>query len=71
LLPTNELAEGAELALPLFLGFVAHGLVIRFKLMKGLARPIDRGVMLRGRRLFGDNRRWARRRCWPSCPTAC
>jgi hypothetical protein len=54
----NELLAGALLMAPLFLGLIAHGLCIRFGLLHGLARPIDRGATIRGRRLFGDNKTW-------------
>lgn len=54
----SQWAEGALLATPLFFGLAAHGLCIRFRLLRGLARPIDRGAVLNGRRLFGDNKTW-------------
>jgi len=53
---SGEVAEGALLFLPLFLGFVLHGLCIRFGLLRGLTVPIDRGATLGGRRLFGDSK---------------
>ncbi len=49
---------GAVLFLPLFLGFVLHGLCIRFRIGRLLARPLDLGATLRGRRLLGDNKTW-------------
>lgn len=49
---------GAVLFLPLFLGFVVHGLCIRFGIGRRLARPLDLGLTLRGRRLLGDNKTW-------------
>jgi hypothetical protein len=51
-----ELVEGASLFLPLFLGFVAHGVCIRFGILRPLATPLDRGATWRGRRLLGDNK---------------
>lgn len=54
----RELVSGAILVAPLFAGLVAHGLCIRFGLLHGLARPLDRGATFRGRRLFGDNKTW-------------
>ena len=53
-----ELLSGAGLAAPLFLGLVTHGVCIRFGLLHGLARPLDRGATFRGKRLFGDNKTW-------------
>jgi hypothetical protein len=41
---------------PLFVGLVLHGFCIKFGWLRSLARPIDRGALLRGRRLFGDNK---------------
>ena len=38
----TELAEGALIIAPLFLGFIVHGLCIRFGALRGLARPIKR-----------------------------
>ena len=51
-----ELIEGASLFLPLFLGFVAHGVCIRFGVLRALATPLDHGATWRGRRLFGENK---------------
>ena len=44
--------------LPLLGAFVAHAPVLRFGLLSGLARPIDGGATVRGRRVFGDNKTW-------------
>ena len=41
---------------PLLVGLAVHGLCIKFGLLSWLARPIDAGVTLRGRRLFGANK---------------
>lgn len=41
---------------PLFLGLVFHGFCIRFGWLAVLARPVDRGAVFRGRRLFGPNK---------------
>ena len=38
----TELAEGALIIAPLFLGFIVHGLCIRLGALRGLARPIKR-----------------------------
>src|SRR6185369_11647711 len=53
---SEALRDGATLFAPLFLGMVAHGLCIRFGLLRGLAVPIDGGRRWRGKRLFGDNK---------------
>jgi hypothetical protein len=45
----NELAEGATLVAPLFIGVAIHGLCIRLGWLGGLASPISR-------RLFGVNK---------------
>lgn len=45
----TELAEGAVLIAPLFLGFILHGLCIRLGALRGLATPIER-------RWFGENK---------------
>jgi CDP-archaeol synthase len=55
---TREWLEGASLVAPLLGGALLHGLCIRFKLAGWLARPLDGGAQLRGRRLFGDNKTW-------------
>jgi CDP-2,3-bis-(O-geranylgeranyl)-sn-glycerol synthase len=54
----DEILAGAVLFLPVFLGFVLHGVCIRSGLGQVLARPLDRGATLRGRRLFGENKTW-------------
>jgi CDP-2,3-bis-(O-geranylgeranyl)-sn-glycerol synthase len=41
---------------PLLVGLAFHGLCIRFGWLSWLARPIDAGVKLRGRPLFGPNK---------------
>lgn len=46
---TNQLAEGAILVAPLFVGFAVHGLCIRLGVLRELAAPV-------GRRLFGENK---------------
>jgi hypothetical protein len=46
----------ASLFSPLFLGLILHGFCIRFGWLAGLARPVDRGSVFRGRRLFGPNK---------------
>lgn len=44
--------------LPLLGAALAHAPVLRFNLLRALARPIDGGAMFRGRRIFGDNKTW-------------
>ena len=46
---TSELVEGAILVVPLFMGFVVHGLCIRSGVLSELASPISRN-------LFGANK---------------
>jgi hypothetical protein len=41
---------------PLLLGLAFHGLCLKFGWLAWLGRPIDAGVTLRGKRLFGDNK---------------
>jgi hypothetical protein len=44
--------------LPVLGAPVAHAPVLRWDLLRGLARPIDGGARVRGRRVFGDNKTW-------------
>lgn len=37
-------------------GFAAHGLCIRFGLLRGLAAPVDCGATFNGIRIFGENK---------------
>lgn len=43
---------------PVLGAYLAHAPVLRFDLLPQLARPIDGGATLRGRRVFGDNKTW-------------
>jgi len=52
----SELLEGARLVSPLFVGFILHGICIRYGILRRLALPIDRGAHFRGRRVLGDNK---------------
>jgi CDP-2,3-bis-(O-geranylgeranyl)-sn-glycerol synthase len=52
----THVAEGALLVAPLFVGFAFHGLCMRLGWLRGLAVPIDRGAIVKGHRLFGDNK---------------
>jgi hypothetical protein len=52
----SDIWQGALLASPLFIGLLVHGLVMKYRVLPGLAVPIDRGVYFRGKRLFGDNK---------------
>jgi CDP-2,3-bis-(O-geranylgeranyl)-sn-glycerol synthase len=53
---SHDLGLVASLFSPLFLGLVAHGLCIKFGWLRFAARPIDHGIQLRGRPLFGANK---------------
>lgn len=44
--------------LPVLGAFVAHAPVLRWNLLPTLARPLDGGAVLRGRRVLGDNKTW-------------
>lgn len=44
--------------LPAAGALIPHAPVLRFDLMKGLKRPIDGGLALRGKRVLGDNKTW-------------
>lgn len=50
--------EAAVFLLPLLGGGIFHGLVMKYRVAPGLARPIDGGRSWRGVRLFGDNKTW-------------
>lgn len=43
---------------PVLGAYVAHAPVLRFDLLRALARPLDGGATLRGRRVFGPNKTW-------------
>ena len=43
---------------PVLGGAIAHGLVLRFDWFRWLKQPIDAGMTLRDRRIFGDNKTW-------------
>src|SRR5262245_34607901 len=43
---------------PLLVSVLFTGLTLRFDLLPRLARPLDGGVTVRGRRLFGDSKTW-------------
>lgn len=53
---SDELAAVAWPILALLLGLTTHGICIRFRLLRALARPVDGGARFRGRRLLGDNK---------------
>lgn len=52
----SDVWQGAILASPLFIGLLVHGLTMKFRVLPGLAVPIDRGAHFRGKRLFGENK---------------
>src|SRR5262245_50699168 len=43
---------------PVLGAYLAHAPVLRFDVLRQLARPLDGGATLRGRRIFGDNKTW-------------
>lgn len=51
-------AQALYLFAPLVVAAALAAVVLRYNLWAGLARPIDGGVTLRGRRLFGANKTW-------------
>lgn len=54
----HPLREALWVFLPLTGSFLAHAPVLRFGLLQPLARPLDGGATLRGRRIFGENKTW-------------
>jgi hypothetical protein len=52
----DDFLKVSYLLAPLLVGLAFHGLCIRFGWLRWLARPIDAGLVLRGRRLLGDNK---------------
>lgn len=53
----DTLVAALWLALPVILGGIGHVVVIKLRLAPGLAAlPLDFGLTLRGRRLWGDNK---------------
>jgi len=52
----DGLALVASLFSPLFAGLIFHGFCIKFGWLRAFAGPIDRGIVIRGRRLFGANK---------------
>jgi CDP-archaeol synthase len=52
----EEFFKVSYLLTPLLLGLTIHGLCIKYEWLRSLARPIDGGLVLRGRRLFGNNK---------------
>jgi CDP-archaeol synthase len=52
----KEFFKVSYLLTPLLLGLAIHGLCIKYGWLQSLARPIDGGLVLRGRRLFGNNK---------------
>ena len=52
----DEFLKVSYTLVPLLLGLTVHGLCIRFGWLGWLARPIDAGATLGGKRLFGVNK---------------
>jgi CDP-2,3-bis-(O-geranylgeranyl)-sn-glycerol synthase len=46
------------LAAPLMLAAALHVVVLRFRFLEALKRPLDLGATVRGHRLFGDHKTW-------------
>jgi hypothetical protein len=57
--------------LPVLGAPVAHAPVLKWDLLAGLARPLDGGACLRGRRIFGDNKTWRGAAVMSTRPTSC
>lgn len=53
-----ELAHLTYLFAPLVIGAAVHGLFMRFNWMPWLARPVDPGLVWRGKPLIGPNKTW-------------
>ena len=51
-------SRGSWVLLPVLGAPVLHAPVLRGDLLPGLARPLDLGLSVRGRRVFGDNKTW-------------
>jgi hypothetical protein len=54
----SDMLTGLWVIAPVLGGYLAHAPVLRFDLLPRLARPIDGGATLWGRRVFGDNKTW-------------
>jgi hypothetical protein len=52
----NDLLSVSYLLSPLLVGLAFHGVCIKLGWLRWLAVPIDAGVSVRGRRLFGENK---------------
>ena len=57
-IPPESLATAVFLVLALGAAGVVHSLWLRAKWSAQFAGPIDLGLTIRGRRLFGDNKTW-------------
>lgn len=51
-------AQALYLFAPLAVGMVVLGVALRFDSVRWLRRPVDGGLTIRGRRLFGANKTW-------------
>ncbi|MFI6174126.1 CDP-archaeol synthase [Nonomuraea sp. NPDC051191] len=51
-------AQALYLFAPLAVGMVVLGVALRFDLGRWLRRPVDAGLTVRGRRVFGANKTW-------------
>jgi hypothetical protein len=50
--------EAVWVFVPVLGALIPHAPVLRLDLFPALARPLDMGARVRGRRLFGDNKTW-------------
>lgn len=50
--------RGLLVFLPVLGAPIVHGPVLAYDLFPALKRPLDGGLTIRGRRLFGDNKTW-------------
>ncbi len=53
-----EIPKVLWLAVPVMVAAAVHIAILRLKLLESLKRPMDFGLTLRGKRLFGDNKTW-------------
>jgi CDP-diglyceride synthetase len=58
LVPFRDVWDALWIVAPILGAYVAHAPVLRFDLLRALAVPLDGGLTLRGRRIFGANKTW-------------
>ncbi len=57
-LPLRDVWDALWVVAPILGAYVAHAPVLRFDLLRRLAVPLDGGLTVRGRRIFGANKTW-------------